>query len=360
MDNVPGVGPVPRVQLRLLQQQLLGNVGNSGSDFEALPNLIGLNPRQMRQLCDHVASLPPLSANPLEVRQRPAAAGVEAQAGAPVLHGNGTSLVASSPVAPAAATERGAAHACGSSGALWEIDEDAFRRLLEPTSVPRQSHECSICFSDLSSGSDAVVLPCGRKQGCNSVFHADCIRPWLERNPSCPLCRSSMQELVNPVPQPLLNSSSFEPLFVAWMAAVAANFDALQTAATAASILPPHDLLEARRAFRFLERRRRAAPPGPLDNLRGVAMPASMMIEFLQNSGVVEAPRAGASVGRSAGASLDATGARRHVPGPAGPRHVRPAGHVQQVPSLEPPEPTSWRTMMQEDALVRATASHRS
>lgn len=42
---------------------------------------------------------------------------------------------------------------------------------------------CSICRDDFTVGSEAVKLP------CKHYYHADCLKPWLERNHTCPLCR---------------------------------------------------------------------------------------------------------------------------------------------------------------------------
>lgn len=41
---------------------------------------------------------------------------------------------------------------------------------------------CSICMEVLKNG--VAELP------CNHYFHNDCIIPWLDRNNTCPLCRS--------------------------------------------------------------------------------------------------------------------------------------------------------------------------
>lgn len=44
---------------------------------------------------------------------------------------------------------------------------------------------CSICF-DQSSADSSVITPC-----CSKIFCTGCILPWLQRNPACPLCRTS-------------------------------------------------------------------------------------------------------------------------------------------------------------------------
>eukprot|EP00435_Cladocopium_sp_Y103_P055028 s700_g18.t1 len=52
-----------------------------------------------------------------------------------------------------------------------------------------------------------------------SYFHAECIRPWLERNPSCPLCRDALPQLVRPTtPMP---QGTGNPLLDLWFLAMA-------------------------------------------------------------------------------------------------------------------------------------------
>merc|ERR1712003_416125 len=78
----------------------------------------------------------------------------------------------------------------------WCIDDAAFKTLIASPVDSNPESECAICFQVLNA--DKIPLPC-TKRGCASLFHSACIRPWLERNPSCPLCRSDMQQLVRPV-----------------------------------------------------------------------------------------------------------------------------------------------------------------
>lgn len=42
---------------------------------------------------------------------------------------------------------------------------------------------CSICLNDWNSEDTCTTLP------CQHIFHAACISSWLEKNPTCPLCR---------------------------------------------------------------------------------------------------------------------------------------------------------------------------
>jgi len=52
--------------------------------------------------------------------------------------------------------------------------------------------ECAICYQAVRG--QGVALPCA-DYGCSSIFHLGCIAPWMERNPSCPLCRREVPVL---------------------------------------------------------------------------------------------------------------------------------------------------------------------
>lgn len=47
------------------------------------------------------------------------------------------------------------------------------------------NNSCSICLGNFSMGEMLISLPCDKKHS----FHASCIRQWLERQNSCPLCQ---------------------------------------------------------------------------------------------------------------------------------------------------------------------------
>ena len=47
-----------------------------------------------------------------------------------------------------------------------------------------RSDECAVCYVGFEDGDALKVLPCGHSQ-----FHLGCIRTWLQRSPTCPLCR---------------------------------------------------------------------------------------------------------------------------------------------------------------------------
>lgn len=103
----------------------------------------------------------------------------------------------------------GVAPSSGSPGAAkqrWRVNEEALAMLsisAEGWQRAPPDAECSICCQAAEepvhgSDSDAIALPCV-ESGCPSYFHEACVRPWLERNPTCPLCRHCVEELVHPL-----------------------------------------------------------------------------------------------------------------------------------------------------------------
>lgn len=49
--------------------------------------------------------------------------------------------------------------------------------------------ECSICLQHYDA---AQTVSWPRTEGCNHVFHQDCIVPWLCKQDNCPLCRTNL------------------------------------------------------------------------------------------------------------------------------------------------------------------------
>ena len=48
--------------------------------------------------------------------------------------------------------------------------------------------ECPICRDDFTTGDKVVKMPCSHSH----IFHKSCVAEWLERDDSCPMCRSSL------------------------------------------------------------------------------------------------------------------------------------------------------------------------
>lgn len=45
--------------------------------------------------------------------------------------------------------------------------------------------DCAICLCDVDEGEEVKLLPV-----CMHLFHKDCIELWLEKNKTCPVCRT--------------------------------------------------------------------------------------------------------------------------------------------------------------------------
>ena len=47
---------------------------------------------------------------------------------------------------------------------------------------------CPICMADFLESDEIVPLPCDEKH----YFHQACIKAWLEKNNTCPLCKKEI------------------------------------------------------------------------------------------------------------------------------------------------------------------------
>jgi len=64
-----------------------------------------------------------------------------------------------------------------------------FQSQLETRSpVVSDQEECHMCLEPLYGGTEVEAL-----NPCKHVFHAPCIRPWLQKDPSCPKCRAQIK-----------------------------------------------------------------------------------------------------------------------------------------------------------------------
>ena len=55
----------------------------------------------------------------------------------------------------------------------------------QKTGGSKCSKSCCICLEKITK-ENSVALPCAH------VFHSDCINKWININPSCPLCKQSV------------------------------------------------------------------------------------------------------------------------------------------------------------------------
>lgn len=70
------------------------------------------------------------------------------------------------------------------------------------TSTPSVSTACSICLNEYES-TDQVST--SKKDGCDHMFHKECLEVWLSKHSSCPYCR---MELLPAVVPPVSSASS--------------------------------------------------------------------------------------------------------------------------------------------------------
>tara|TARA_B110000285_G_C14806279_1_gene459860 strand:+ start:338 stop:661 length:324 start_codon:yes stop_codon:yes gene_type:complete len=42
---------------------------------------------------------------------------------------------------------------------------------------------CAVCCEQIKLQTKGMFMPCGH------IYHPDCLKPWLETNNSCPICR---------------------------------------------------------------------------------------------------------------------------------------------------------------------------
>lgn len=59
-------------------------------------------------------------------------------------------------------------------------------KMLPVITVSEENVECSVCLEYFSVGDNAKCLP------CKHLYHTKCIKPWIEKESSCPNCRRSV------------------------------------------------------------------------------------------------------------------------------------------------------------------------
>jgi hypothetical protein len=68
---------------------------------------------------------------------------------------------------------------------LSKLDLDVLPAFVFTRKEEVNNNDCSICLGSFSIGEMLISLPCDQKHS----FHAACIRQWLQRQNSCPLCQ---------------------------------------------------------------------------------------------------------------------------------------------------------------------------
>mmetsp|Transcript_16478 Transcript_16478/g.37061 ORF Transcript_16478/g.37061 Transcript_16478/m.37061 type:complete len:513 (-) Transcript_16478:113-1651(-) len=200
MVFVPEVGQLRRQQLRQLEAFLRGPP-DARVDLQNMPDLSGFSSQQLERLDSWLSSAEGLALRNLSSRTL---APLEGQ-----------------PTSHRQAQDRASSSAARGTTAMWIVEDEVFASLASDAEAMLQQekwaeHECPICCQAVVD--DAFALPCARK-GCMSMFHGNCIRPWLERQPSCPLCRAEFRHLVRrSVTRPTREQC---PLLASWLEALA-------------------------------------------------------------------------------------------------------------------------------------------
>ena len=67
-------------------------------------------------------------------------------------------------------------HCKANKMAPGKLRATASKQTLEPPT-------CTVCCEHIQLGSKGMFMPCGH------IYHPDCLKPWLENNHTCPVCR---------------------------------------------------------------------------------------------------------------------------------------------------------------------------
>ncbi|XP_061368328.1 putative RING-H2 finger protein ATL19 [Gastrolobium bilobum] len=74
---------------------------------------------------------------------------------------------------------------------FWVVEERGNQRVIgsivcfgSQAMASSNSNECAICLEDFKKGEECLVFSV-----CGHTFHFDCINHWIEKKPSCPICR---------------------------------------------------------------------------------------------------------------------------------------------------------------------------
>jgi len=99
---------------------------------------------------------------------------------------------------------------------LSQKDFDSLRSVVFRVKAWRKERlDCPICIDPFLEGQRLKCLPCNT----NHIFHITCVKQWLLKHRSCPLCRSDIHKLVSPTKQqekhraPILRTHSSTSMF---------------------------------------------------------------------------------------------------------------------------------------------------
>ena len=64
-------------------------------------------------------------------------------------------------------------------------------KIIDVNKLPEDKKTCTICLGDYLNNENTIYLP------CLHLFHEDCIKSWVKRNPICPVCIYDLKNIDN-------------------------------------------------------------------------------------------------------------------------------------------------------------------
>ena len=67
------------------------------------------------------------------------------------------------------------------------LDSLEINKIKDVNKLDDDKKKCTICLEEYVNGDESIILP------CIHLFHANCIKTWMENNKTCPLCNSEIK-----------------------------------------------------------------------------------------------------------------------------------------------------------------------
>ncbi len=80
----------------------------------------------------------------------------------------------------------GNAEQCGPAPASQEAINKLETVEFKAENTDAENNSCSICYEDYKQGEKLLKLP------CKHDYHPECVKPWLAKHNSCPMCRKNI------------------------------------------------------------------------------------------------------------------------------------------------------------------------
>ncbi|TVU04369.1 hypothetical protein EJB05_50049, partial [Eragrostis curvula] len=68
-----------------------------------------------------------------------------------------------------------------------DVDPQRVPLLVAAPVLSSETLGCAICLEPLRHGAE-----CGEVRACGHVFHRDCVKRWVKKSNTCPLCRAQI------------------------------------------------------------------------------------------------------------------------------------------------------------------------